>query len=93
VVFVHHLWREGAKHANVTNRILCLPLRQIVVFLSHFTSPRAADIGACRKIHLDQLAAAGGWRDLPTLAASMLHPLIEDDMATERPQAAAAWVR
>jgi hypothetical protein len=33
---------------------------------------------------LDQMAAAGGWPDVPTLAASLLHHLIEDDRACER---------
>jgi hypothetical protein len=33
--------------------------------------------------HLDELAAAGGWADVPSLAASLLRAVIADDVATE----------
>jgi hypothetical protein len=34
---------------------------------------------------LDGMAAAGGWRDVPTLAASLLRAVHADDRATEQP--------
>ena len=35
--------------------------------------------------HLDAMAAAGGWCDVPTLAANLLRAVIEDDRVAEQP--------